>query len=66
MTTGAFIDYCEPAHPKQAKELATFNGIKLDRPVMNLKLQKVYELARILDIDAPELVHKIIQTELMP
>lgn len=65
MTTGAFIDYIGAEHPQQVKELATFNGIKLDRPVMNMKLDKVYELARIMDIDAPDLVHKIIQTELM-
>lgn len=65
MTVSEFIDLCEPARPLQAKELASFNGIKLEKPVMNLRINKAYELARILDIDAPEMIEKIIQTELM-
>lgn len=65
MTTAAFIDQCNPDHPQQVKELAKFNGIKLDKPIMSQRINKIYELAQILDVDAPLLVEKIIQTELM-
>jgi hypothetical protein len=62
MTVSQFIDY-KNIDPTRVKSLAKFNGIKLEKPVLTLKLDKAYQLAQIMNVDAIELVLEMFSTE---
>jgi hypothetical protein len=60
MTVSDYIDHLIPAeHRDNYKTNARNNGVPLGGQLLNLRLDKVYELAQILDVDAADLVVNI-------
>jgi hypothetical protein len=63
MTVAHFIDYMIPGDNQAIKKQAREKGIPMGGRPINLHLRKVYVLAEILDVDAPELVVNILDFE---